>query len=132
MNINIYKSLFLAAIISCCALFATAQGLSNEEKIQQVYVEYASSLTTIQLDRLNNCLSRCSVIAISDIEAGITIENINDIPLNTKFTFSLVYDETYDFSTFNPLKYLIKFNKSYNQYFQIGSSDFVLKVGKEL
>lgn len=121
------KYIFIPLLL-LCSYISTAQ-LSNTEKIAQVYGETAASMSTEQLNWVNNCLSRCEVIASESSVS--TVKDIADVPLNNKYT-SVVADANYDAATFNPLKYRFDFFKKEDQYFRLFDSGKILKIkGKE-
>ena len=122
----------LTAAITCYSLYASAQEMTNNEKIQQVLmISSTESLPMDQLSWLNNCLDRCIVLPITSIASSITVGSVSDLTLLDKYGAILSYDYEYDASTFNPLKYMINFYATVDQYFRIGDSEYVLKVNKK-
>lgn len=124
------KSLFFIFIL--LAITATSWSQATlESKINEVYGDYAASLPESQHTWISNCHSRCEVISESEVPTGITIQNLSDIGVITKYVSTLEIDLTYDASSFNPLKYALNFHKKFDQYFRIGSTSYILKVHKK-
>lgn len=126
------RKLLIGLILIFSSTLVHSQSMTSEEKIQEVYGSYFATLSESQITTLTNQLSRCHIIDLSDIDEGITLKNTNDLPLNTKFNNSLTHDTEFNVNTFNPLKYSLKFSKNVDQYFRIASTNYVLKVEKNI
>lgn len=129
--VRLFKKIVLFGLLISLGHEAIGQSMSDDEKIAQVYGTYTSNLSLEQKNWQLNCLSRCEVILMSSSElASISYLELSSLGLQTKFVNSLTADTTYDVNTFNPLKYHIDFFQNVDQYYRIGSSNYVLKVHK--
>lgn len=105
-----------------------AQTFDVNACIAEVYGDgFEEFLPTDAYNWLENCISRCSVILMADLD-DTELKSLNDVPLNEKYGASLSYDETYIEGQFNPLKYLLNFHINKTQYYRIGTSEYVLKI----
>lgn len=115
---------------------AQSSRLTNQEKIKEVYGNFAQQMSPEQLHWVESCLNRCQIIKQSDIEPEAIIQNLEDVPMLDKYNLALTkidfatVSSDFIYSNFNPIRYAFDFFQNKNQYFRIGTGDNILKISK--
>src|SRR5690606_3145529 len=124
------KKIALFLMLFCASItISFAQPAAVDSRISEVYGTYTSQLSVEQLQWLENVLNRCEIVEQTATQVA-DLPLLSGVPMVEKFG-SQDPALPADPQQVNPLKYMIKFNKTeINQYFRIDGTNYVLVVHK--
>lgn len=98
--------------------------------ITEVFRDCPDVISDRQRQEYDEVLKRTKIILVSDIPQDAQLLSLSSRILRTKCNADLVRDNASTFSEdqFNPLKYIINFRASENQYFLIDGTEKVLFI----
>lgn len=98
--------------------------------VREVFRDCPDAISDRKRQEYDEVLKRTKIISINDVPQEAQLLSLSSRILRTKCNADLVRDNasTFDEDQFNPLKYIINFRASENQYFLIDGTEKVLFI----
>jgi len=100
--------------------------------IVEVFQDQADDLvfnsSSVRFQYLTDFMKKQVVVEYRPEYSGKIFESTSDLKLNNKYNINMQKDDSYNESTFNPLKYELSMNPLNKKIYRISSTDYILII----